>query len=354
MTTDMAARFTGNPLIRAEDVKPSIEGFEVVSAFNPGAFSYNGKIGLVLRIAERPPVKAGSVESISLSSSGEFEVETFDLSTPGLKTGDSREFSYRGKNYLTTISHFRLAWSDNGEDFVVEDQPMFTGETEYETLGIEDARVTELEGTFYLTYTAVSRNGYGVGMRSTTDWKTFKKHGVVIPPFNKDAALFPEKINGSYYLLHRPTGTGLGGPYMWIAKSPDLIHWGEHKCVAQTRADKWDSARVGAGSAPIKTSAGWLEIYHGAEVVSEFSHRYSLGAILLDLNDPSKVIARSEESIMSPQANYEIEGFFGNVVFSNGQVVRGDEILLYYGAADSYSCGARFSISTILASLKGV
>jgi predicted GH43/DUF377 family glycosyl hydrolase len=112
----------------------------------------------------------------------------------------------------------------------------------------------------------------------------------------------------------------------------------------------WDSARIGAGSAPIKTEQGWLEIYHGAEELPS-GHRYCLGALLLDFDNPTKVIARSIDPIMEPTAPYEVEGFYGNVVFTNGQVVRGDEVLLYYGAADSYTCGARFSIKEILNSL---
>ena len=354
MSANLATRFANNPLIRPEDVKPSIAGFEVVSIFNPGAFTFNGKIGLVVRVAERLVPTPGFLDSMSFWPTGELSVESFPTATPGLQTGDSREFTINGISHLTTISHFRLAWSDDGEHFIVDDHPLFSGEGEYETLGIEDARVTEIDSTYYLTYTAVSRNGYGVGMRSTTDWKNFTQHGIVIPPFNKDATLFPEKIAGSYYMLHRPTGSGLGGPYIWIAKSPDLLHWGENKCVAQSRLGKWDSARVGAGAAPIKTDSGWLVIYHGVEVLSEFSHRYSLGALLLNLDDPSKVIARSEDPIMEPEASYEIEGFFGNVVFSNGHVVQGDDLLLYYGAADSSCCGARLSLPEILASLKGV
>ena len=352
--TDLAIRFSKNPVISPQDVPPSIDGWNVMCAFNPGAFTYKGRIGLVLRVAERPTPKAGEIESIHFNANGKVVVESFKLGDPKLTTGDSRGFTYDGVDHLTTISHFRLAWSEDGENFEVEKEPMVLGESDYETLGIEDARVTELEGRYYLTYTAVSRNGYGVGMRSTSDWKNFKNHGIVIPPFNKDAALFSEKINGKYYMLHRPTGSGLGGPYIWIASSPDLINWGEHKCIAKARPGMWDSARVGAGAAPIKTSEGWLEIYHGAEILGEFSHRYALGALLLDLDDPTKVIARSVDPIMEPIAEYERTGFFGNVVFTNGHVVKGDEILLYYGAADSYSCGARLSIAAILKSLKEV
>jgi len=109
----------------------------------------------------------------------------------------------------------------------------------------------------------------------------------------------------------------------------------------------WDSERIGAGAAPIKTSEGWLEIYHGAND----DHRYCLGALLLDLHDPSHVIARSEQPIMEPTEDYELNGFFGNVVFTNGHIVVEDTITLYYGASDEVICGAELSIKEILQSL---
>jgi len=109
----------------------------------------------------------------------------------------------------------------------------------------------------------------------------------------------------------------------------------------------WDSARVGAGAAPIKTSEGWLEIYHGADA----NHRYCLGALLLDLNDPSKVLARSEFPLMEPTEEYELTGFFGNVIFTNGHLVNNDTISLYYGASDEVICGAELSIQSILQTL---
>jgi predicted GH43/DUF377 family glycosyl hydrolase len=110
----------------------------------------------------------------------------------------------------------------------------------------------------------------------------------------------------------------------------------------------WDSARVGAGAAPIRTDQGWLEIYHGANK----ENRYCLGAMLLDINDPSKVIARTDEPIMEPIATYEQTGFFGNVIFTNGHIIEGDQIKIYYGASDEVICGAELSISEILSNLK--
>jgi beta-1,2-mannobiose phosphorylase / 1,2-beta-oligomannan phosphorylase len=174
--------------------------------------------------------------------------------------------------------------------------------------------------------------------------------GMMLPPHNKDCAIFEEKVNGLYYALHRPSSVDIGGNYIWLASSPDGIHWGNHRCLIKTRKGAWDSVRVGAGAAPIKTGGGWLEIYHGANE----QHRYCLGAFLMDLDDPSKVLARTEEPIMIPSANYELTGFFGNVVFTNGHIIHpdGDTLTIYYGASDEFVCGAQFSLTEICSLLK--
>jgi predicted GH43/DUF377 family glycosyl hydrolase len=134
---------------------------------------------------------------------------------------------------------------------------------------------------------------------------------------------------------------------MWLASSPDLVHWGNHSCIAKTREGMWDSSRVGAGAAPIETERGWLALYHGADQ----DNRYCLGALLLDKNNPEKVLARSADPIMEPTETYEQEGFFGNVVFTNGHTVEDDLITLYYGASDSVICSAQLSVSEILKTL---
>jgi predicted GH43/DUF377 family glycosyl hydrolase len=170
---------------------------------------------------------------------------------------------------------------------------------------------------------------------------------MIFPPHNKDCALFEERIGGSYYALHRPSSPELGGNFIWIAESPDLLHWGNHRCILHSRPGMWDSSRVGAGASPIRTPEGWLEIYHGADD----QNRYCLGALLLDLKQPWKVLARSQRPIMEPIADYERAGFFGNVVFANGQLVEDDQITVYYGASDSVVCGARFSIVKLLRTL---
>ena len=268
---------------------------------------------------------------------------------PLLDLSDPRVISYAGEYYLTTMSHLREVASDDGVHFEEVPLPPIFGQGELETYGIEDCRVVEIDDAYYLTFTQVSQHGVGVGLRSTRDWRSFSSHGMIFPPHNKDCAIFPERIGGLYYALHRPSSPELGGNYIWIAESPDLLHWGNHRCIAHSRKGMWDAARVGAGAAPIRTPEGWLEIYHGATVNPT---RYCLGAMLLDLEQPWKVLARSTEPIMEPLAEYERVGFFGNVVFTNGHLVDGDEVTIYYGASDSVICGARFSIREILRMLR--
>ena len=345
---DIARRFTQNPLLHPADLKPGIKGMEIVCLLNPGVFQFEGKTWLLLRVAERPKQIEGKISFPVYNSTGGIDILSFDKNDPDLDASDPRIINYKKKDYLTTLSYLRLVCSDDGINFHEADgYPPIFGKGELETFGIEDCRVATMADGFGLTFTEVSESGVGVGLITTSDWKNFSRKGMIFPPHNKDCALFEEKINGNYYALHRPSSPELGGNYIWLAESPDLVHWGNHKCIAKVRPGKWDSARVGAGGAPIRTAKGWLEIYHGANS----DNRYCLGAILLDINDPSKVLARSETPIMEPIEPYEQTGFFGNVVFTNGHYVKGDDIYMYYGASDEVICGARFSINRILETL---
>jgi predicted GH43/DUF377 family glycosyl hydrolase len=344
---DLARRFPQNPLLTPNQVAPSHPGLKVECLLNPGVFQYEGKICLLVRTAERPQVQAGQVQ-VPVMEEGRIKIMTWSADDPLLNTSDPREYKYDGEGYLSTLSHLRLFVSEDGIRFTPAPQGDLWGNGVLETFGIEDCRVTTFEdGRYFLTYTAVSSWGYGVGLRETTDWRRIQEHGMMIAPSNKDAAIFERKIGGKYACLHRPSGVIVGGHFIWLAFSNDLVHWGEHHPVAKTRAGKWDGARIGAGAAPIYTDEGWLEIYHGADKNS----RYCLGALLLDLNEPWKVLARSETPIMEPTEEYEKTGFFGNVIFTNGHIVKGDAISLYYGASDSIICGATLSIREILSSL---
>lgn len=346
--SDIATRNKQNPLLSPKDLNPSSEHMIIECLLNPGVFSFKGKIGLLVRVAERTVQNEGFLSVPIYNEVGKVELLDFELNDPKLDASDARVINYNGTDYLTTISHLRILFSDNGIDFYEDaDYPPLFGEGVYEAYGIEDCRVSQIEETYYLTYTMVSSNGVGVGLRTTTDWRNFEKKGMIFSPHNKDCAIFEEKINANYYALHRPSSPELGGNYIWLANSPDAVHWGNHKCIAKTRKGKFDSKRLGAGAAPIKTDKGWLEIYHGATE----KNKYSLGAILLDLNNPSVVIARSEKPIMEPIAEYEQTGFFGNVVFTNGHIVDGDSVSVYYGASDEHVCLANFSIKEILKTL---
>jgi predicted GH43/DUF377 family glycosyl hydrolase len=346
----MANRFIENPLITAGDISPSQSNFIIECVMNPSAFKFDNKTWLLLRVAERPKQKNGTISIPVMDHVGGYDILSFDKSDPELDYSDPRKIQYQKKTILTTISHLRLVCSEDGIHFHEpkdEYSTILFGEGELESYGIEDCRVSFINGTYNLTYTQVSPHGVGVGLMRTKDWLHFDKKGMIFPPHNKDCAIFEEQINGKYYCFHRPSGVDVGGNFMWIATSENLTHWGEYVCVLHTRPDMWDSERVGAGAAPIKTEKGWLAIYHGANHES----RYCLGAVLFDLEDPSKVIARCDKPILEPETTYELNGFFSNVVFTNGHVVDGDKITVYYGASDEVICGAVLSINDILADL---
>lgn len=345
---DIAKRNAQNPILRPGDFKPAIEGMEIACLLNPGVFKLNGKIGLIIRVAERPCQQEGKVSFPVYTNKG-FKVLEFDKNDPDLDLSDSRVISYKGHDYLTTLSYLRLAFSKDGVHFSEDLSflPIF-GSRESESFGIEDCRVATMSDGYYLTFTEVSPVAVGVGMMRTTDFQHFTHEGMIFPPHNKDCAFFEEKIGDKFFAFHRPSSPELGGNYMWIAESPDRVHWGHHTCIATTRGGHFDSARLGAGAPPIRTSEGWLEIYHGATA----ENRYCLGAMLLDLDDPTKVLARTEEPIMEPIAPYEQMGFFGNVVFTNGHIVEGDIVRIYYGASDEVICQADLSISEIMSILK--
>ncbi|SIP99162.1 Predicted glycosyl hydrolase, GH43/DUF377 family [Mucilaginibacter lappiensis] len=346
---DIAQRFPKNPLLLPKDLKPSGDGLQVISLLNPGVFRFKGKTWLLVRVAEGVSQKEGVLFFPALNATGNIEIIEVPLNDPDMIATDARVINYKGLDYLTTISHLRLLASDDGLHFSEQEGylPLF-GKGYLERFGIEDCRVSQIDDTYYMTYTAVSDSGVGVGLKITKDWQHFQSGGMILPPHNKDCAIFEEKIKGKYYCLHRPSSKEIGGNYIWLAESSDGRQWGNHQCLIKTRSGSWDNARVGAGAAPIRTTQGWLEIYHGANT----EQQYCLGAFLMDINDPSKVISRTIEPIMVPTEAYELSGFFGYVVFTNGHVVDGDRLTIYYGAADEFVCGAHFSINVILSMLQ--
>jgi len=242
---------------------------------------------------------------------------------------------------LAGRSVFALARSEDGYHFSVDPAPVMEPSKEepyrsYERRGIEDPRITYLEGEYYVMYTAYSRYGSRLALCKTKDFKTFDRVGLISEPENKDGCLFPRKVNGRYARLDRPYGGGIGN--IWVSYSDDLLSWGDAEVVMTTRGGFWDSDRIGAGAPPIETEHGWLELYHGVKNTSA-GPIYRIGAVLLDLENPSKVLCRSAVPILTPREYYERVGDVGNVVFSCGTILEdGGKLKIYYGAADTCIC----------------
>jgi predicted GH43/DUF377 family glycosyl hydrolase len=242
------------------------------------------------------------------------------------------------------ISRFGYAVSDDGFNFDRSSLPIYESPLgdEFERLGCEDPRITLIGDTYYIAYIGASVYPAAeqrpptfkigppwrcrISLLSTKDFKTFKRHGVIMPDYDdKDAVIFPEKIGGRYVMYHRVL------PDIWISYSDDLIHWYDHRSIMTPKPGAWDSDRIGAGAPPIKTPDGWLNFYHGVDE----SRTYKLGIFYSDLNDPSKIIARSAMSILDPEESFECTGCVCNVVFTCGVIERDDRYLIYYGGADS-------------------
>ena len=135
---------------------------------------------------------------------------------------------------------------------------------------------------------------------------------------------------------------------MWLAESPDLINWGGHRYLMGPSSSSWDCNKIGAGAVPFRTEAGWVEVYHGVDN----EQRYCLGAVLLDGDEPWKIIGRTKEPIFEPQSEYECSGFFGNVVFTCGLLCEQGKVKIYYGAADTSICYAELELKEILEALR--
>jgi predicted GH43/DUF377 family glycosyl hydrolase len=349
-----AHRADQNPLLTPETVPPSRSDLEVIGVFNPGVTRHEGEVLLLLRVAEAAPGESEREITAPVydSDTARLEIKRWPRDADGVDSSDPRTVTADGRTWLTSLSHLRVARSTDGIRFEVEPAPALFPATPYESFGIEDPRITLLDGTYWINYSAVSTHGIATALASTTDFRTFHRHGIIFPPNNRDVTILPDRIDGRYVALHRPMPEGIGQPAMWAASSSDLISWGKHRLVASARERSWDDAKIGGGAVPIRVTVGdrdaWLAIYHG---VTRSPLTYSLGALLLDARDPARVIARSRDPILSPEAPYEREGFFGGVVFTCGVLADGDLVRIYYGAADGVTAVADVSLDDVMAGL---
>jgi predicted GH43/DUF377 family glycosyl hydrolase len=349
-------RLSTRLLLRPEDVPPSRDDFEVVGVFNPGAMWADNEVVLLVRVAERPrEQRPGFIGLPRWDPASGLTVDW--VAAAELDPVDPRVVRRKadGRVRLTFTSHLRVVRCGDGRGIREITGFTFCPQEVVEEFGVEDPRITTLNGRFYFSYVAVSRHGAASALASTDDFRTFERHGVIFCPENKDVVLFPETIGGTYASLHRPVcGTPFTRPEIWVARSPDLIHWGGHAPLGVSSGE-WQSGRVGAGTPPVRVPGGWLAIYHGNRHPTRLGEvgAYYAGAILLDADEPARVLRRSPEPFFVPEADFEVAGFVPNVVFPTGVVQDGESVLVYYGAADAFTAVAEFSVCELLSAMTG-
>jgi predicted GH43/DUF377 family glycosyl hydrolase len=297
-------RCPANPLLTAE-----LWPYPVNTVFNPGAAVVNGQTVLLCRVEDR-----------------------------------------RG------ISHLTVARSPDGvTGWQIDPKPLIAADPLDDTArwGVEDPRVTrvdELNG-WLITYTAYGPDGPCVALATTQDFASVQYLGVAAPAQDKNASLLSRRIGGQFVLVHRPMSRVPGRSDIWLSRSHDLRSWTSPEPVLAARPGAWwDSVGIGMGPPPVETSHGWLAIYHGVKHVA-VGAVYRMGLALLDHDNPARVLRRSDEWILAPQAPYELAGNATNVVFPTGMVhdPATDQLRLYYGAADSSIALATAALSDVLA-----
>lgn len=292
-------RFIKNPILTAEDVP-----FKVNSIFNAGAVKFNGEYLLLCRV-EMPIGRSSLI--IARSKDGKnFTVDA----EPCVKPEDHGEF-----NYLTE-------W------------------------GVEDPRIAKVEGTYLITYTGYSKHLPVVMLAETKDFKKFNFFGPITEPSNKDCAIFPEKIDGYYWKMDRPSPEKDNS--IWLNRSPDLIHWGGFRFLIEPISGTWAANKIGGSTPPIRTKEGWLFLFHGVRGFG-FGSIYKIGVMLVDLEKPWVIKSYSREPILSPEKIYERVGDVQNVVFGNGWIVEDNgDVKIYYSGADTNICLAETNIKYLL------
>ena len=302
---ELFKRYEGNPILTADDWP-----YTAHTVFNPAATLYNDKTILLVRVEDK-----------------------------------------RG------FSHLTLASSEDGfTNWEIDKIPTLQPDPENypeEIWGIEDPRITYLEdlSQWAITYTSYSQGGPLVSIATTSDFKTYDKMGPIMPPEDKDAALFPVRFNGRWALLHRPMPAYHSmGAHIWLSYSPDLKYWGDHQILFKARRGGWwDANKIGLSTPPLETPDGWLILYHGVRQTVGGAI-YRLGIALVDLETPARVLKRSDEWIFGPNENYERDGDVDDVVFPCGWIhdKKTDQVRLYYGGADSVIAVATAQLSDLL------
>lgn len=349
-------------LIQPKDIKPSFPEWKVVSTINPAAIRRkDGKILMYVRVAEQDEKHLkGNVCPVITSFDG-LSMGNEKIEGHKLKKKDGQILYLKdGTCRLMHISHLRKVVLDESGTKVeeIDERPTFTGVVNESDYGVEDPRFTKIGNKYYMTYVGVSKNeGVSTYLAESNDLEHWKRRGIIFREQNKDAFLFPEKIDGEYVAFNRPESAfHFSKPGIWISYSKDLTYWGRDLNIARPRDNStWENDRIGCGAPPIKTKKGWLCIYHGVMDIKD-KKTYSAGAMLLNLKHPKKIIARSppNKPLFKPTEKFEKKGFINSVVFPTAAVptLDGKSLLIYSGGADSVISVREIKLKDIFSHLK--
>ncbi len=333
-------------IITKETLQPTRPDFKVFGVFNPAIIKVDNQYIMLARVAETIAFQKDSHVVIPVYRNHDYTFLKFALDDSHYDFSDVRVIRNHQQNYLTSISHFRVGRSQDGYHFTFDETPILP-DSIYEEFGLEDPRITRIDDKYYISYTAVSEYGINVRLMVTSDFKTFERLGNIFHFDNKDVVLFPKKINGYYYAYHRPSTSEFGRLDIWVARSTNLLHWGEHQVLTGARIDYTASVRLGAGAVPHLSKDGWLVLYHSADSFN----RYHLAALLVAKDDPSKVLKRSKEPLIAPTEPFEKGGLMPEVVFTCGAVFEEHEVKIYYGVCDEAIAVATLTYDEIAANL---
>jgi len=343
-------------LLQPADVKPQFDGFEVIGTFNPAAIEFGDGVALLVRVSERPTETREGYIALPYWDWQQGGVAIDWRSLDEVELVDPRIVRLRPSGHLrlTFISWLLVAFSRDGLTIDHFGDSSFLPATRYETFGVEDPRLAMFNGRFYFTYVAVSQHGVATALASTIDFQSFQRHGIIFCPENKDVILFPERIDGQYVALHRPNPNAhFCPPEIWTARSPDLLHWGGHERLLGSEVG-WATVKVGGGTGFVRTDRGWLSLFHGhiePQCTGDVG-QYAAGTMLLDLKDPQRIVGLSPQPVMRAEADFERSGFLPDIVFPTALVRSGDELDVYYGAADTATGVARYSLDELLATIE--
>jgi len=369
-------------LINPGDLTPLSELTRIIGTTNPAAVRMpNGDIILYVRVIETlrkyedgeffysPRFEGENTSRIVLDKFPKKEIENKSNLGFLFKDGTKRltYISYL-KRVVLDKTGFNIKSIEKGTSF-----PCLSWDGE---LGIEDARIVKIGKLYVMTYVALTReSNISTNLAISNDCKKWYRRGIIFEEQNKDVVVFPELINGGYIALNRPEGNfEFSPPHIWISYSKDLENWGRSKPFILSEKGKWDSERIGAGPPPLKTDKGWLLLYHGVMMkkikgffllnmikkilgMGTKIESYSIGAVLLDLKNPNKIIAKAESPIISPRLKTEKRNIVKKeVIFSTGLLwdLNGADLLIYSGGGDVVTTVKKVALEEIIGKLEKI